>query len=545
MKKRFLPFHGAIKQLVRHVLLFILTITFAGIPLSLSSQEEIKTTEKVSVVNIEVPVRVFYKGRAVDDLKKSDFKLYEGKERQEIHGFYKVKKKIKIKDPKLLLPSRYFVLVFRITEYNDALKKGLDYVFRDILKRNDQLLVFVNDKTLFIKNLLDKEQAFSLIDKTLREESARSRHLMTKYLLKIKQLLEDVKLKLGAISFGADLIPVDKANYLLDFLNRYLITWKEYKNRYLVPDMDSYYNFARFLEKIRMEKWVISFYQVELFPKLQLSGDFLRMIDHSVQAWLMGRSEDMAYARKITVQLHLIDRELNAAENFPAGEISKLFFKVGATFHSILMTVHREANVRDLEFKNLSTDIENSLREITAKTGGELMATNNLEKALSKVVEKEDICYMLTYAPENPGKKGKISVELGNRDYRKYDVIYDKNMREDYIREYLAKKNAGQPTVELNEIKFKGKKLSFRIGGFLMKKTGKEKMGKLGVRIRVKDRRSQPLYDKKKQIEAKQETIAFSLAFDWLNAGEYNIIVDVQDLLTGKNASSFLQPVIK
>ncbi len=93
MKKRFLPFHGAIKQLVRHVLLFILTITFAGIPLSLSSQEEIKTTEKVSVVNIEVPVRVFYKGRAVDDLKKSDFKLYEGKERQEIHGFYKVKKK--------------------------------------------------------------------------------------------------------------------------------------------------------------------------------------------------------------------------------------------------------------------------------------------------------------------------------------------------------------------------------------------------------------------------------------------------------------------
>ena len=545
MKKRFLPFHGAIKQLVRHVLLFILTITFAGIPLSLSSQEEIKTTEKVSVVNIEVPVRVFYKGRAVDDLKKSDFKLYEGKERQEIHGFYKVKKKIKIKDPKLLLPSRYFVLVFRITEYNDALKKGLDYVFRDILKRNDQLLVFVNDKTLFIKNLLDKEQAFSLIDKTLREESARSRHLMTKYLLKIKQLLEDVKLKLGAISFGADLIPVDKANYLLDFLNRYLITWKEYKNRYLVPDMDSYYNFARFLEKIRMEKWVISFYQVELFPKLQLSGDFLRMIDHSVQAWLMGRSEDMAYARKITVQLHLIDRELNAAENFPAGEISKLFFKVGATFHSILMTVHREANVRDLEFKNLSTDIENSLREITAKTGGELMATNNLEKALSKVVEKEDICYMLTYAPENPGKKGKISVELGNRDYRKYDVIYDKNMREDYIREYLAKKNAGQPTVELNEIKFKGKKLSFRIGGFLMKKTGKEKMGKLGVRIRVKDRRSQPLYDKKKQIEAKQETIAFSLAFDWLNAGEYNIIVDVQDLLTGKSASSFLQPVIK
>jgi hypothetical protein len=518
----------------------------------LFSQEEIKTEEEVSVVNIEVPVRVFFKGNAVDHLTKSDFTLYEGKEKQEIHGFYKIKRKIKIKDintaatpdAELPLPSHYFVLVFRITQYNDELKKGLAHIFKNILKKNDRLLIFANDKTLFFQDLLDKDQAYSLIDQTLREQSTRSRHLLTNYLLKIKLLLENFKSRLGAVSLETQLIGVEKANFLLDFLAKYIITWKEYKNRYLVPDMDKYYNFAKFLEKISMDKWVISFYQIELFPKLQLSGEFRRKVERSINAWIMGRSEDVAYARKVTAQLHSLDRELSAADNFPAGEISKLFYKVGATFHSILMTVRKETNVRDIEYKSLSTDIENSLRDITAKTGGQLIATNNLESALNKVIEKEDICYMLTYAPENSGNTGKISVVLNHKDHRKYDVIYDKNMREDYIREYLVKKRAQNPTIALRDVTFEKKKLSFIIDGFMLKETNKKHHGYLGIHVLIKNNRSETVYDKRNRIEAEKETVTMSLGFDWLKKGRYKIVIDVQDLSTGKSAGHFLQPAI-
>ncbi len=530
--------------------LFILIIAVSS--LSPSAQEEVKVKEEVSVVNIEVPVRVFAKGEAVDHLKKTDFKLYEDKKPQNIHGFYKIKRKIRVQEPepaaeedsRAELSARYFVLVFRITDYNQDLKKGLDYIFKNILKRDDQLLVFVNDSTLFLNNLADKENTQAVIDQVLRSQGLESRQLLTNYLYKIKGLLERTKIELNADDTSSGLIDPQQAYALLEFLNKYLLTWKEYKNRYLVPDMDKYYNFAQFLEKIRLEKWVISFYQVELFPNLQLSGEFRRKIDRSLSSWLQERSEDVAFARKIMSLLHTLDRELSSAENFPAEEISKLFYKVGATFHSILMTVHKETNVRDLEYKSLSTDIENSLREITAKTGGELMATNNLESALDRLVEKEDIVYMLTYAPENPRKTGKIKVELSDNNLD-YKVIYDRNMREDYIREYLERKRAEAPAVQLQEVAFKDKKLSMTITDFLMKTMGKKNTGRLSVHIHIKDSRNDTVYDEQKNIEAEKQMVSLSLEFSRLKKESYHIMIDVKDLLTGKIASQLLQPEIQ
>ena len=63
------------------------------IPLTTYSQEDLKLKETVEVLQVEVPVRVFYKGNLIADLNKEDFRLYEGKNRQTIDGFYVKRKK--------------------------------------------------------------------------------------------------------------------------------------------------------------------------------------------------------------------------------------------------------------------------------------------------------------------------------------------------------------------------------------------------------------------------------------------------------------------
>ncbi len=143
-----------------------------------SQEDEITTTETVSVVNVEVPVRVFLKGEAVDHLKKSDFKLYESGEEQEINGFYLKRKKISLQDHPAkiekgepILGSRYFVLVFRITKFNKQLQKGIDYVFNKLLMKNDQLMVFVNNKSIFFKSLSNMKSAREILMKVMKEES--------------------------------------------------------------------------------------------------------------------------------------------------------------------------------------------------------------------------------------------------------------------------------------------------------------------------------------------------------------------------------------
>ncbi|MCK4942314.1 MAG: hypothetical protein KAS65_01995 [Candidatus Aminicenantes bacterium] len=59
---------------------FILSIILFPL-LATAQEDQDMIREEVRVVNVEVPVRVVYKGKPVANLKRSDFKLYEsGKE---------------------------------------------------------------------------------------------------------------------------------------------------------------------------------------------------------------------------------------------------------------------------------------------------------------------------------------------------------------------------------------------------------------------------------------------------------------------------------
>ena len=81
---------------MKKILLFLIIFFLVVIPFLRPQQEEEPIKEKVEVVNVEVPVRVFYRGKPVDNLTKQDFKLYERGKLKEINGFYIKRKKIKL-----------------------------------------------------------------------------------------------------------------------------------------------------------------------------------------------------------------------------------------------------------------------------------------------------------------------------------------------------------------------------------------------------------------------------------------------------------------
>ena len=91
--------------------------------------------------------------------------------------------------------------------------------------------------------------------------------------------------------------------------------------------------------------------------------------------------------------------------------------------------------MEDVEYKQISTELENSLREITKRTGGELVLSNKLDVALDSICEKEDVYYILTYAPANPDKVGKIKIKTANK---KHNLIYSPDLRSGYLAGYIA-----------------------------------------------------------------------------------------------------------
>lgn len=518
----------------------VFTLVFlCFLPFFAQNREDPRITETVDVVNVEVPVRVFFKGELVKNLTRKDFTLYEGDEAQVINGFYSRKRSLKVQDIRMKPgrqsppgPGRYIVLIFRITDFNKQLEKGMAYLFNHIITPKDQLLVFINEKTISLNKSFWHIDRQDILTQIIQDECLKAHQRLIAYFLKIQKELDRTRMRLiEDDTYGRN------TYFIMDFLKRYLETWQEYKKKYLIPDLDKYYNFAKHLDKINKQKWILNFYQIEMFPKLRITGRLRQQIEQMISQLMVARSEDAVHSQIISRLLDDIDTELSVADDFPIDEITKLMYKVDTTFHSIFMGVEKETMIQDFQFKRVSTDIENCLREVTKKTGGALISSGDLGSALHSIKNKQDFFYVLTYVPLNPKKIEKIKITVKNK---KYDVVYDDNFRADYINEYLAKRKAEIPPLTLAELAFKENRLSMSISDFKMSTLSKKKSGKLNIRVRMIDGDNQTVFDQKRLIEATREIIQISIHFEFLPVGKYKIIIDVSDLLTGKTAMDFL-----
>lgn len=527
------------------VSIFVSSLFFVQLfPDTSGGQEEDKVMETVDVTNFEVPVRVFHKKKLVDNLKRGDFLLYEGGELKKINGFYITRKKIDTIEDKFAetegpeVKGRYFVLVFKITEFNDQLKTGLDYLFEKLFNKNDQLLLFVNEKTYFINNLSDPVSVRKVVSRMLHDESIKARQ-------RLSILLDQINSELSHSRFNQVLAGsmAQPAPEMIKFLERYIFIWDNYRKKYLTPSVDDYYSFARYLQKIDKEKWVINFYQIEMFPKLKNSGEMMREIKSLINTLQASdRGEDVFHSRTLSSLLMKISIALNATTDFPAGEISKLFYKVNTTFHSIFIKTTKTILSQDLEYKRVSTNLENSFREITERTGGSLISSGNISKSVKKLTEKEDILYMLTYTPEEGRKVGKIKIVTKNPDYK---VVYDNNMRDKYIQRYFRKKEMLVPSVKIESTGLKKKDLSIKIVDYFFRLENGKHLGKLKIHIQVVNNSGKVYFDQKKTIVAGKKSFKVKLNLKNLVPGEYSIVVDVLDLLTGKSDMKYIQKKYK
>ena len=508
------------------------------IPFYGQDQDEV-IAEKVKVVNVEVPVRVFAAGKPVVDLKKEDFTILEDGRPQAINGFYINSKKIipsaeVVSEVQPVVPSRYFVLVFRVHDFNDSLRKGLAYVFDRILRPEDRMLAFVNDFAREYPNLAEMGKVRLDIEQNMRDQC----HVFhDQMLMKLREIDELVKIMKYEERGGEN--PAFK---VLDSLQKYLELMRDYKRRFLIQSLDKYYLFSKYLEKISGEKWVISFCQKEMLPRLSGKSEAQRQVDDAISICQMSnRPEDAALAIRLSQLLRDLEHETSSGVDFPIEEVSKLFYKVNTTFHSLLINTRFETDSPDLEFKPISGGMEQSLRELSEKTGGTAISSTDLESSLAAIVEKEDSYYMLTYAPQS-SKVGKIRVSVARKECK---VIYDDNQRADYINEYLKKMAGAQSNVKIEGLTLTDRRLSLTISGYSLAKLKDGIAGFIGVQIRVKNAQNQNVYNVGKIYKAGSPSFGLSLDLSSLERGRYNVVVDVIDKVGGKTTTDFIQPLVQ
>jgi hypothetical protein len=502
---------------------------------TLPNQEQDPIVEEVAVYNVEVPVRVLYKGKPVLNLTKEDFSVYENKKQVKVNGFFVKRKIIKINSQGEATPSspvpRTFVLTFSVTRFTRNFQEAVEHLFDNILQPTDHVIIFANDVTREYTQLDDISSLKYQVINDLKKESYRAHQRLTRYIHQIES-------QLNVAQFRGDLI-----RFLQDYDN----TWNEYKKRYLTPPSDRFYYFARYLKKVQGEKYVLNFYQFELFPKIRFSSRTMERIRKMADE-LLGTNDGYKVwqGNMINKLLNQILADYELSKGFPNEEIAKLFYNVDATFHSFFIRALVPSVQENFEYRVLASDLEKVLKGITDVTGGKSITSNNLVKSLDVVSEIEDAYYILTYIPHDPKKAGKLKIKVNNK---KYKVLYDDNFRVDYINEYLQKleEKIKTPDIKIENFSFDRKILAFTVKDYLLKEnreTGNNgkmtKKGLIKVRIRVKNENNPSLFDQEKKLTAQKDEMEISLgAFQSLKKGEYDFFIDAVDIFTGKEVNIY------
>jgi len=349
-----------------------------------STSQELK--HFVSVVNIEVPVRVFKGDKFVDNLSIRDFEVYENGKPQKIEAVYLIRKtsikreeaptKVQLKPE---VKKRHFVLIFEMDDYLPELNKVLDYFFTEVLASEDTVWVATPATGIQLKKDMLTQMPREKIAEQLKSRLKKDIRQRT---LRLKSLIEDLKKIAETGGWGQELEPGNIAQQIADLK---------------MLDEPRIAEFAGALKQMEGQKHAFLFYQKEAY---RVPTQYVKVLEE--------------HARQ-----DYIDKE----------KIQRLFTDASTSINFLFVTKTR-ADFQDPSYQNPgstavyeqgSGDFFNAFREIAVATGGLRESSSNPALMFEKAVEAAENYYLLYYKPSDykaDGKYKEIEVRVKGGNYQ-------------------------------------------------------------------------------------------------------------------------------
>jgi hypothetical protein len=351
---------------------------------------------EASVVNIEVPLRVYHNGVFVDDLAISDLALLEDGVSQKIEALYLIKKSAieRLEEKRRFRPetARHFYIFFEITEYSPQLEQALDYFFMDVYTPEDFLTVVTPRKTYRLKREnLEKipkkrivEQIKTILHKDAWMGNAEYRDI-------IKELIHAIRLFSATEGTRVSLEAADDSDGNLLSWDKYEMLRDKLESLRIINEK-KLYDFAQHLKNKEGQKNVFIFYQREYIPEFD-QETFYRMMDHNVVSQQLKLADYLGYTpREIAFDVERI-KQAYADSSIT---INFLFFsKQSDHVHGVSMAEHSE-------------DYFSAFDEMSKATGGISASSANPDFLFQRAGDASQNYYLLYYTPKKYQADGKF-----------------------------------------------------------------------------------------------------------------------------------------
>jgi VWFA-related protein len=362
-------------------------------------------THAVSVINVEIPVRVYRGGIFVDSLTIKDFEVFEDGKPQPIEAVYLIKKAdiIREEGKKEIKPkvARRFIFLLEMTEYLPEVGKAMDYFLDNVIEPDDSFEVYTPAKSYRMKSHVFEVNPKEKVKEQLRDILRRD--IITGG-SEYRNLLRELRTSLANMNLQ------DYRLYL-----EQLQTLREVDQKNMVA-------FAENLKKQDGQKHAFLFYQQEVLP--QLRPDVLLRAQMGAEA-----SGDWQGVFDMMDLFDLFHRDVK----FDVGAIQKAYSDASISVHFLFITKTRMTG-SDITETNQSTetnrpsdiimaakseDIYSAFNEIARATGGISTTSANAAFAFKTAVDASENYYLIYYRPRDYKADGKfhetkVKVTTGN-----------------------------------------------------------------------------------------------------------------------------------
>ena len=371
---------------------------------------------EVTVVNIELSIRVMDGGRFVDSLNSQDFEIYEDGELQKVSSFYLVKNTNleKQEGASVSTPNtaRRFYMLFQLLEYNPQLNEAFDNFFQNVIRPNDTLTIMTPMKTYHLSREALQNQPPEKLSRDLqnvvRKDTKTGSGEYNSLIQDLKQIVRSISSQAGATGMGGGTESSDTGSgFGLEFqLPRYRDTLQRLDEIRLVNEK-TFLTFAGQMKRLDAQKVVFLFYQREFRPEIE--GRILNLLvsQYQDQPNIMGAVQDLFTMYNRDTQMD-IER------------LSRAFSDSSTMFNFIFM--HKQPdNVRGISMREQSEDVFATFVEVANATGGIVDNAQNPAAGFRSAAQAASEYYLLYYSPANYRKDGtfkKITVKIKDKDYQ-------------------------------------------------------------------------------------------------------------------------------
>ena len=358
---------------------------------------------QVSVVNIEIPVRVFQGDAFVDSLGFKDFEVLDNGVPQTIEAIYLVRKteiaRTEGKKGNAPQVSRQFVLFFEMNEYMPEIDATLNLFFDKVYIAGDSLMIVTPVNRYHLRDEAFAQRPIAKIKEELRAKLRRD-------ILIGNSEYQSLIRTLNASMAGTASLE-EKLQLYSDTLVR-LESMRQVNEKGLIE-------FAGFLRDLPGQKYVFLFYQKERIPSYDWK-QLMQIMD--------ANQADAARTFKLMENFQMFQRDVD----FDVEGIKRAYADSSISVHFLFLTrtLPENADVADdgssgLKMVEQSADVFSAFREVAAATGGITDSSANMTASFSRAVDASENYYLIYYKPRDYKADGTfhpLTVRVTSGNYR-------------------------------------------------------------------------------------------------------------------------------